>query len=486
MENICNDLNALILADQRTARRWLDCYASLLMTSAMIFGDVLGLCTAGAAAVLLRRLLLGPFSLDFYLWIAPICVLLVLLFIMRRLYPAIGLGAVEEFRSLTISISLMFIVVSTLTLALRQGASISRFVYGLLWLFSLITIPAYRVIVRHLMTRLGLWGEPVVVIGPLEQARRLAEHFHKSPKIGLRPVAIFTPADNGQCDSAETPVYSVDRLLEYRQQNHLRMALVLYDDPRQVQTLCEQYRDTFERVSLFSSRSDNFHLNKMTVQQYGGLMSLEVRHTLLDPWAQALKRIIDIFGSGIAILLLSPFFLVVAALIYLDSPGRIFYRQKRLGKNGSPFTLVKFRTMHLNADKVLHSYLEKYPALRQEWDMYQKLQKDPRITRVGHLLRRFSIDELAQLWNVFIGEMSLVGPRPIMLNQQEIYGKNLRHYVRVLPGITGLWQISGRNQTSFARRTEFDVEYVMSWSVWLDIYILIRTVWVVLSRDGAC
>jgi len=148
--------------------------------------------------------------------------------------------------------------------------------------------------------------------------------------------------------------------------------------------------------------------------------------------------------------------------------------------------MFKFRTMHVNTEEVLQSCLEKDEDLKAEWEQFQKLRDDPRVTRVGRFLRRFSIDELAQVWNVLKGEMSLVGPRPIMLNQEQQYGENYEHYIRVAPGISGLWQISGRNRTSFSRRAELDMEYVMSWSVWLDIYIMIRTVWVVLRREGAC
>jgi lipopolysaccharide/colanic/teichoic acid biosynthesis glycosyltransferase len=146
---------------------------------------------------------------------------------------------------------------------------------------------------------------------------------------------------------------------------------------------------------------------------------------------------------------------------------------------------LKFRTMHLNADDVLRNYLEIDPELKQEWLLYQKLKNDPRITRVGKLLRRFSIDELPQLWNVLKGEMSLVGPRPIMINQTGLYGHRLDHYKRVTPGMTGIWQVSGRNRLPFEKRTEFDVQYVMNWSVWLDIYLMARTAWMVIQQDGA-
>jgi Undecaprenyl-phosphate galactose phosphotransferase WbaP len=260
---------------------------------------------------------------------------------------------------------------------------------------------------------------------------------------------------------------------------------VLYEDLNEVEAVVGRYREIFERLVLFDIHGNHHFLNKITIQHYGDLISLDVHHRLLDPWAQTVKRLMDIVISGIALVVLFPFFIVVAGLIYLDSPGRILYRQIRLGKRGKPFILYKLRTMYLNADEVLSETLAQDPELRLEWDKYQKLRKDPRITRVGRILRRYSIDELAQLWNVLKGEMSLVGPRPMMVNQWEMYGECLQHYIRVVPGISGLWQINGRNQTSFSKRAELDMAYVVSWSVWLDIYIILRTIWVVLRRDGA-
>jgi Undecaprenyl-phosphate galactose phosphotransferase WbaP len=486
MENINTDQKVKTPENKWAAPQWLDRYAPSLMTAALVSSDLLGFLVAGVIAVVLRLLLLGPFLPDIILWIVLVSILTIILFSMRRLYPAIGLGAVEEFRSLTISISLMFIVVSTLSMALKQSEFISRFIFGLFWLSSIVTIPAFRFMVRNGMTRLGLWGEPVVIIGPLEAAGKLYETLCQNPKIGLRPVAILALDVVEQHDLLKIPVYPIDRMEMFHEENRLRMAAVLYDDLDQMEAICSRYRDTFERLAFFDSQRNHFYLNKMRVQQYGGLIGLEVHHSLLDPWAQAFKRFIDIVVSGLAFVLLLPFFLLLAGLICLDSPGPVFYRQNRLGKHGKSFTMFKFRSMYRNADEVLSSYLAENPTLKQEWDRYQKLKEDPRITRMGRFLRRFSIDELAQLGNVLIGEMSLVGPRPILLDQQEVYGENYHHYVRVAPGISGLWQISGRNQTTFARRAELDMEYVMSWSVWLDIYIIVRTIWVVLKSEGAC
>jgi Undecaprenyl-phosphate galactose phosphotransferase WbaP len=177
--------------------------------------------------------------------------------------------------------------------------------------------------------------------------------------------------------------------------------------------------------------------------------------------------------------------LLFGILIKLDSPGPVFYTQPRVGLDGKYIRIYKFRTMVQNAEQALVEYLRANPEAQREWDETQKLRDDPRITHVGKFLRKFSIDEVPQLSNVLLGDMSLVGPRPIEVNQVKLYGENIDTYRGVRPGMTGLWQVSGRNRTTFKERTRFDMYYVRHWSVWLDLYILLRTVWVVLSRDGA-
>ena len=198
-----------------------------------------------------------------------------------------------------------------------------------------------------------------------------------------------------------------------------------------------------------------------------------------------MKRFIDIVLSALGLVFLSPFLGLMALLIALDSHGGVFYRQPRLGKMGKTFDVLKFRTMYQNADKILDRELRINPRLKEEWDCYQKLKIDPRVTRIGGWLRRFSLDELPQLWNVLKGEMSLVGPRPMLIHQRRLYGEAYEEYVRVLPGITGLWQVSGRNDTTFARRAELDREYIRCWSIGLDIYILFKTIEIILWRQGA-
>jgi Undecaprenyl-phosphate galactose phosphotransferase WbaP len=196
-------------------------------------------------------------------------------------------------------------------------------------------------------------------------------------------------------------------------------------------------------------------------------------------------RVLDIS----LILLAGPYivlaFIILATLIKLDSRGPVFFRQTRIGRFGRKFTVYKFRTMVQNADQELRNYLDKSPELKAEWLATHKLKKDPRLTRLGALLRKTSLDELPQLWNIIVGDMSLVGPRPIVDAEVKKYGKCFKYYIQVRPGLTGLWQVSGRNDTTYERRVELDKHYVRNRSLKLDLQILFKTVLVVLKQDGA-
>ena len=219
------------------------------------------------------------------------------------------------------------------------------------------------------------------------------------------------------------------------------------------------------------------------VQIDSGLISK--RKEQANDFRDTLTRAIDI----LAILFAAPFvalvFLVIGTLIALESEGGVFYGQTRIGKDGRKFKAYKFRTMIKNADKLLQSYLDKDPALKAEWEANHKLKNDPRVTRIGAVLRKFSLDELPQLLNILKGEMGLVGPRPIVDAEVEKYAKSFELYKQVRPGLTGLWQVSGRSDTSYERRVELDKFYILNWSLKLDIQIILRTVSVVVGKKGA-
>ncbi len=198
-----------------------------------------------------------------------------------------------------------------------------------------------------------------------------------------------------------------------------------------------------------------------------------------------IKRALDIGLALTALILLSPMMLGVALLIKLTSPGRVFYGHRRIGFSGRQFRCWKFRTMVEDGDRVLEEYLNQNPHERATWLAERKLRDDPRVTPVGAVLRKLSVDELPQLFNILMGQMSVVGPRPVVADELTNYRQSVGHYLRTRPGLTGLWQVSGRNDTSYRNRVVMDRAYVRRWSMMLDLWIILRTVPAVLSSQGA-
>ncbi|MDN8612455.1 sugar transferase [Variovorax ginsengisoli] len=212
---------------------------------------------------------------------------------------------------------------------------------------------------------------------------------------------------------------------------------------------------------------------------------LEATLPRLSLGQRIIKRAIDIVGALVFFTLFGPLYLMVALGVLISMGRPVHFWQTRLGERGQRFRFYKFRSMVRNSDHVLDEFLSRSDMARTEWDTFQKLEKDPRITPIGAVIRKLSLDELPQFWNVLKGDMSLVGPRPCMERQRSLYGRGWTHYCAMRPGITGLWQVSGRNRLSYARRVELDVEYVTNWSLWLDIKILFRTVRAVVSGEGS-
>ena len=414
---------------------------------------------------------------------AVLAVMLTVLFTRRGMYPTVGMHYVDELRHVVTSSLVAFLGTIAVTFVF-QIAFLAP-VLALAGALSLFLIPSGRYFVRKSFIQWKMWGEPVAIIGDSQRAQALMSYFTVNTQFGLRPVAVLSDPILLPDRRSVCPFLPICRLKLFARNLSLKTALVLVDDLNDIDRLVERYRFVFQRVILIREQDGKYGLSSLRSLDFSNLLGLQVKNDLLDAGSQFSKRIIDVLVSFTALVLLLPLLGLIALWIKLDTGNRVFYRQLRVGKNGKSFTLVKFRTMHIGADQVLKEALSRDPALKQEWDRYQKLKNDPRITRAGKFLRRFSLDELPQLYNIARGEMSIVGPRPIMLSQRKMYGDPIKLYIRVAPGITGLWQVSGRNEATFSQRAALDIEYIQRWSHWLDIYILLKTIKVVFWQKGA-
>jgi undecaprenyl-phosphate galactose phosphotransferase, wbaP len=212
---------------------------------------------------------------------------------------------------------------------------------------------------------------------------------------------------------------------------------------------------------------------------------LSIRNNLARRRNRLAKRIFDLILTIIGGILISPVLLILAVIVGIDNKGRIIFAHRRVGRKGKPFPCYKFQTMVLDAQERLEEYLAKNAEARKEWEASFKLTNDPRVTKLGAFLRKTSLDELPQLWNVLMGDMSLVGPRPIVAKEVKFYGENIEEYYMVPPGITGMWQVNGRSDTTYEERVSMDTWYVRNWSVWIDLVYLFKTVKAVFTGKGA-
>jgi Undecaprenyl-phosphate galactose phosphotransferase WbaP len=254
--------------------------------------------------------------------------------------------------------------------------------------------------------------------------------------------------------------------------------------PSRLGQILGSYADRFSHLLVIPNMS-SLGMLWMRTRDFGGIPGLEVSQNLLHTLPRLAKRVFDLVLVLLAGVVLLPLFVFLAILIRLTSRGPAIYSQPRVGRSRRRFRVYKFRTMAWNADKLLEAHLELFPEQRREWRAKRKLRDDPRLTPLGRVLRRASLDELPQLWNVFRGDMALVGPRPIADDELTRYGDSMELYARVLPGITGLWQVSGRNDTSYEERVRLDEYYVRNWSVWLDLWIVALTAKTLIGGRGA-
>jgi Undecaprenyl-phosphate galactose phosphotransferase WbaP len=383
-----------------------------------------------------------------------------------------------EIKKVIGALGMAMMVDGFLQFASKQDISRLWLVSG--WIMAGVALVALRVMLRRARTQQGRWQVPTLLVGDGMTADDARAALKSEPSLGYDIVAQIADLPRAFRQAGESWV----RLCATHGAKYVMVALDGPDLAKAELSLAQLMRENVP-FSVTPPLRNMPVFGMVPHYFFNHDVILMTRSSGLEqPLPRFMKRGFDLVISGAAIVVLSPLLLVLAALVKLDG-GPVLFGQKRLGLGGKHFTCLKFRSMVPDAEKVLDSYLAQNAEARKEFNKYCKLRDDPRITRIGKTLRKLSLDELPQLLNVVNGDMSLVGPRPILSAELNHYHHDIAFYYRVRPGITGLWQVSGRNDITYAKRVRMDGWYVRNWSLWHDIAILCKTVPALLNRKGA-
>jgi len=402
------------------------------------------------------------FSLEFYMtkhyWLP---FLIIILFAFQRIYTSRLSFFEESYRIVRI---VTFALLPILAFAMIYNVyAISRYMLGAMWLWSVTAIPLMKRTLKRWIFSRGWFIKEVDVLTNSRDPSLLLKMVRNNKYLGyvIRKITSEVKSLPGG-----------EAVMVYR-----------YDlSPVEMAHLFRNYRT----VKFVFGEVDIPLLNSDVENIFTVPISFLVAHNNLRSASRLMtKRIFDLVFSLIVLFITWPLFIVIALFIKLDSRGPVFYVQVRAGKNGKPIKILKFRTMYLDAEERLKTLLKENSKARQEWEKYRKLKKDPRITRIGRILRKFSLDELPQFINVLKGDMSVVGPRPYQMDEVEKMGDYREIILSVNPGITGLWQIAGRSDLTFEEKLKIESWYVLNWNLWMDMFIIARTIPAVLSGKGA-
>ncbi len=469
-------------------------YRQVVLTSLpLVAADVLAIAVSYLVATLVTH---GLFGFRYYsgIWnnllALGLCYLIVGTFL--GLFPASGMNPVRELRSQVTSICVAFLLLIGLNGLVGQVTTNEILTIIMAFPMTVAVAPPARFCTRKIASNFRWWGEKVVIIGVSEQGQSIYQFLAHLPQRGLKPLGFVDDNPSAywklEKDLQLEFLGTTDELVSIcrARECHWAIAAVAEMDEEEVSHI-------LARGSLIPNLivvNSKLSMPTMWVESFdaAGIAGLHIRDRMLFPFQRMLKRLSDFFLATLLLVMSSPLLLFIALWIKVTAPGPVFYRHHgRIGRSGRTFGAWKIRTMVTNADEILKEYLASNPAAQEEWNRDLKLKYDPRIIPgIGRFLRRTSLDELPQLLNVFKGDMSLVGPRPIYTAQEvEKFKELYPMYLRVRPGLTGLWQVSGRNNTSYEDRVRLDTYYVRNWSLWLDYFILLRTVRTLFLREGA-
>jgi Undecaprenyl-phosphate galactose phosphotransferase WbaP len=475
--------------------RTLSLFQVRLSKLAILLGDAMAFVIAFAVATLLKVSSDPSHSIEMWFskqdiqryvaWCALACLGL-MLFLTRFQHYSDRRPFWDELGDILRLVGILAVLDMTLVAATRWNASRQWWVW--VWVASCILIIWGRFVTRWILQKLGLWIRPTIIIGHGENATEAAIALQSEPRMGFQVAGyVDVDADVIELQLNGRVLQNLNQLEALADQPGIQWVIALEHSQSEqrehwLRTLTQwgasdiSVIPAMRGVPLYGTDIAHFFSHEVAL--------LRVRNNLRRWPARLTKRLFDLVSATALLVLLSPILLLIAFALKLEG-GNIFFAHQRIGKNGRKFDCYKFRSMVPNAEELLNQLLAANPALQAEWQREYKLKDDPRVSKLGDFLRRTSLDELPQLLNVLKSEMSLVGPRPIVQEELQRYGSEKSYYLMVRPGMTGLWQVSGRNDVDYETRVYLDAWYVKNWSLWYDLAILFKTIKVVFSRNGA-
>lgn len=430
-----------------------------------------------------------PFSFPYFLSLWWIPVIFIFFMLYEGLYER-NLPFWDEVRIILKAISLATLTIMTIVTLGKMQDKVSRLVLLGMWTTSLFTFPLLRLWGKKFLYAVRIWRERVLILGAGNAGRLTIDGLEREKHMGYDVIGFLDDDEKkrGELINGKKVFGKVKHFSRFIKD--LNIATIVIAMPSLPP----------ERLSALTASVQNHSANTVVIPDLKGvallntdllhlfyeeLFLMNIRNNLKSIPNRFIKRLFDITVSIASMPLLLPVIGIIGLVIRLETPGPAIYAHDRIGKDGKTFRCLKFRTMRRDAEERLKEILEKNEEIRNEWERTWKLKEDPRITKIGSFLRKTSLDELPQIFNVMRGEMSLVGPRPYLLREQNTIEKYLHVICSTKPGITGLWQVSGRSDTGYEYRLKLDAWYVMNWSLWLDIAILFKTIRVVTKREGA-
>lgn len=467
-------------------------YASFVFPALLVVADYLAIMLAAVLAYLLRRDWLPIANPVFYIPPIYFCVIVPSIFLCFLHAGNTHIRNTPFWKMAANVFWATLYSVLTITLLMYFGKVsdvVSRLYVGMVWILGFLFILLFRYGIKKYLNAKNLLQQPVIFIGAGRTAELVLRSFHHDSGFGYRILGFIDDHPVSERIAREFQILggfqdaeSIIRELEAQTVIITAPGLRPSDLVALINRIQPQVQTVAFVPDIIGVPMGNLEVESLIDEK---IMMLRSKNNLARWYNRFLKRIFDIVVSICGLVVVIPLGIILSAAIYFDSPGPIIFAHRRIGQGGREFPCYKFRSMVPHAEQVLESYLASHLAARKEWQESFKLREDPRITRIGAFLRKTSLDELPQLVNVLKGEMSLVGPRPIVQAEIEKYGDFIQDFYLVPPGITGMWQVNGRSDTTYEERVEMDSWYVRNWSVWIDMVYLLKTVKVVWDRKGA-